>query len=173
MTGSSSGFRLHLPNPEPPKPEPPNPEPNIEHERGTMNEEPGTLPHIAVVAAVIAGDAGFFVTRRQQGVHLEGYWEFPGGKIDAGETHDAALKREIREELGADVEVGALLLTTSHAYPERTVTLYFYRCTLAGTPQPLLGQEMRWVPASGLSALAFPPADEELINLLIAETAAP
>jgi mutator protein MutT len=130
-------------------------------------------PHLSVVAAVIAGEAGFFVTRRQKGVHLEGCWEFPGGKIDADETHEAALKREIREELDVDVEVGPLLLSTSHAYPGRTVTLHFYRCTLGGTPRPLLGQEMRWVPGSGIASLPFPPADEELIRMLAERTAAP
>lgn len=121
---------------------------------------------IAVVAAVIERDGAFLVTRRQAGVHLEGMWEFPGGKIDAHETHAEALVREIREELDAGVDVHDLVFTTTHAYPERTVALYFYRCRLRGTPRPLLGQEMRWVRREDLAALEFPPADEELIRLL-------
>jgi 8-oxo-dGTP diphosphatase len=121
---------------------------------------------IVVVAAVIEEDGAFLVTRRQKGVHLEGLWEFPGGKIDEGETHAAALTREIREELDADVVVGDLVFHVTHAYDDRTVALYFYRCGLRGSPRPLLGQDMRWVPRADLATLGFPPADEELIRLL-------
>ncbi len=121
---------------------------------------------ITVVAAVIADGDRFLVTRRQKGVHLEGYWEFPGGKIDPDETHTTALQREIREELDAGVDVGDLLLTTTHTYPEKTVTLHFYRCHIVGTPRPLVGQEMAWVPRDEMAALKFPDADEDLINLL-------
>jgi mutator protein MutT len=123
---------------------------------------------IAVVAAVIVEGDRFLVTGRQQGVHLEGFWEFPGGKIDPHETHAAALRREIREELAADVEVGDLLLTTTHAYPEKTVTLFFYRCRILGTPRPLVGQEMKWATTTELGTLRFPPADDELIRTLVA-----
>ncbi len=119
-----------------------------------------------VVAAVIEDDHRFLVTRRQSGVHLAGMWEFPGGKIDPDETHGAALARELREELDVEVEVGERVHRTMHAYPERTIELYFYRCSLKGVPRPLLGQEMRWVPRGELRALGFPPADTELIELL-------
>ena len=119
-----------------------------------------------VVAAVIETRGRFLVTRRQKGVHLAGLWEFPGGKIDEGETHAAALAREIREELDVDVDVGDLVFEVTHAYEDRTLTLYFYRCTLRGDPRPLLGQEMRWVTRADLATLGFPPADEELITLL-------
>ena len=121
---------------------------------------------IIVVAAVIEEGGAFLVTRRQRGVHLAGLWEFPGGKIDEGETHHAALAREIREELDAEIDVGELVFHVTHAYDDRTVALYFYRCTLIGQARPLLGQEMRWVPRVDLAALGFPPADEELIKLL-------
>jgi 8-oxo-dGTP diphosphatase len=121
---------------------------------------------IVVVAAVIERDGAFLVTRRQQGVHLAGLWEFPGGKIDEGETHAAALGREIREELDADVDVGDLVFDVTHTYDDRTVALYFYRCTLQGTPRPLLGQEMRWASRADLATLGLPPADEELIKRL-------
>jgi mutator protein MutT len=122
---------------------------------------------IAVVAAVITDGGRYLVTRRQKGVHLEGLWEFPGGKISAGEAHADALRREIREELDADVLVGRLLLETTHAYDDRTVTLFFYECELRGTPAPLLGQEMRWVAPAELATLRFPPADDELIAMLV------
>jgi 8-oxo-dGTP diphosphatase len=121
-----------------------------------------------VVAAVIEEDGCFLVTRRLAGTHLAGLWEFPGGKVDPDEQHDAALKREIREELGADVDVRDLMLHTSHQYPEKTVALYFYGCRLLGPPQPLLGQEMRWVARADLNTLGFPAADAELLALLTA-----
>jgi mutator protein MutT len=121
---------------------------------------------IEVVAAVIEREGSFLLTRRQAGVHLEGMWEFPGGKIDAGESHAAALRRELREELDVDVDVHGLVFRTSHEYDDRSVALYFYDCSLKGTPTPLLGQEMRWVPRGELAALGFPPADAELITLL-------
>lgn len=121
---------------------------------------------VVVVAAVVEEDDAFLVTRRPDGVHLAGMWEFPGGKIDSAESHADALRREMREELDADVDVRDLVFTTTHAYPERTVALFFYRCALRQRPRPLLGQEMRWVRRSELSSLGFPPADEELIRLL-------
>lgn len=101
-------------------------------------------------------------------MHLAGLWEFPGGKIDQEESHADALRREMREELDTDVDVGALVFETTHAYPDRTVSLYFYQCVLKQRPQPLLGQDMRWVKRSELASLGFPPADEELISLLLA-----
>jgi mutator protein MutT len=121
---------------------------------------------ITVVAAVVEEHGTFLVTRRQAGVHLAGLWEFPGGKVEAGETHEEGLRREMREELDADVDVGELMFQVEHEYPERTVALFFYDCRLRGTPRPMLGQELRWVPRGELATLGFPPADEELITLL-------
>jgi mutator protein MutT len=121
---------------------------------------------LIVTAAVIARDGRFLVTRRLPGVHLEGYWEFPGGKCEPGESHTACLRRELREEISVDAVVHEELFTTTHAYPERTVELHFFRCEVTGDPAPALGQEMRWVSRAALSALAFPPADTELIRLL-------
>ncbi|MGH9257971.1 MAG: (deoxy)nucleoside triphosphate pyrophosphohydrolase [Vicinamibacterales bacterium] len=123
--------------------------------------------NVVVVAAVIEQHRRFLVTRRQPGVHLAGMWEFPGGKIDPGESHAAGLTREIREELGVDIEVGELTHETTHAYAERTVAIYFYRCTLQGTPRPLLGQDMQWVGRADLPSLGFPAADSELIDRLV------
>ena len=133
-----------------------------------MNEGSGVRQRIVtvVVAAVIERDDSFLVTRRLEGTHLAGLWEFPGGKIASGETHGEALAREIREELDADVEVGALVYETEFTYSDRPISLHFYRCTLRGTPRPLLGQQMRWVPRDELHALDFPPADVELIAWL-------
>ncbi len=121
---------------------------------------------ISVVAAVIEVDGRFLVTRRQKGVHLEGLWEFPGGKVDEGESHAEALIREIREELDVTATPAELMLHTSHDYSDRSVHLHFYRCHIEGTPSPQLGQQMEWVPRSELATLGFPPADEELITRL-------
>lgn len=121
---------------------------------------------VIVVAAVIEDGNRFLVTRRQPGVHLAGMWEFPGGKIDPDETHEAALRRELLEELGVEADVGECVHRTLHTYPDRTIALYFYGCSLKGAPRPLLGQEMRWVPRDELLSLGFPPADTELIELL-------
>jgi 8-oxo-dGTP diphosphatase len=121
---------------------------------------------IDVVAAVVERDGLLLVTRRPPGTHLEGLWEFPGGKVQADETREAALAREIREELDADVDVGALVFDVTHAYPDRSVRLFFYACRLAGTPRAVLGQEMRWVPRDALGELEFPLADAELIRRL-------
>ena len=121
---------------------------------------------IVVVAAIVEENDAFLVTRRPDGTHLAGMWEFPGGKTGPAESHADALTREMREELDTDVDVHDLVLETVHAYQERTVALYFYRCALRGQPRPLLGQEMRWVRRADLSSLDFPPADEELIERL-------
>jgi len=121
---------------------------------------------IVVTAAVIERDGCFLVTRRQKGVHLEGCWEFPGGKCDAGESLAACLARELREELDVDARVGVEVFTTSHSYPDRTVELHFFQCALQGEPRPLIGQEMRWVPRAELGSFEFPPADAKLIDIL-------
>ena len=122
---------------------------------------------IVVTAAVIEIDGRFLVTRRQKGVHLEGFWEFPGGKCDAGESLAVCLARELLEELDVDARIGEEVFTTTHTYPERSVELHFFRCELLGEPRPQLGQEMRWVRREELAALEFPPADAELIRLLM------
>jgi mutator protein MutT len=122
---------------------------------------------VVVTAAVIERDGRYLVTRRQKGVHLEGLWEFPGGKCEPGETLAACLQRELREELGTGAAVGAEVLTVTHHYPERSVELHFLACRVTGEPAPLLGQEMRWVPRAELRSLPFPPADDEVIELLV------
>ena len=123
---------------------------------------------IIVTAAVIERDGAFLVTRRQEGTHLAGAWEFPGGKCDARESLVQCLTRELREELDADVEVGAEIHTTTHDYCDRRIELHFLSCRLTTIPHPVLGQEMRWVARADLVGLQFPPADAELIRILIA-----
>ena len=126
---------------------------------------------LTVVAAVVRDGDRFLVTRRQAGTHLEGLWEFPGGKVSSGESHVEALARELREELAVDAAIGELILETTHAYPEREICLFFYACTLLGPPVAALGQEMRWVARENLASLEFPPADAELITRLTSPAA--
>ena len=121
---------------------------------------------IVVTAAVIEIDGRFLVTRRQKGVHLEGFWEFPGGKCDKDEPLKVCLARDLLEELDVPSRIGEEMFTTTHTYPERSVELHFFRCELLGEPRPQLGQEMRWVRREELAALEFPPADAELIQIL-------
>jgi len=121
---------------------------------------------IVVVAAVIERDGRFLVTRRLKGTHLPGYWEFPGGKCEPGESHEDCLRRELDEELGVTADVLDEVVTTEHAYPDRTVRLHFRRCNLRGTPEPRLGQEMRWVTREDLRALELPEADRALVMAL-------
>ena len=121
---------------------------------------------IVVTAAIVEDHGRYFVTRRQKGVHLEGLWEFPGGKCEPGESLAECLRRELKEELGAEVEIGEEIFTVTHHYPDRSVELHFLSCTFLNAPVPLLGQEMRWVAREELKSLKFPPADDELIKLL-------
>lgn len=124
------------------------------------------MRHVVVSAAVIERDGAFLMTRRASGSHLEGTWEFPGGKQEPGESLEQSLVREIREELGCGVEVGPVLLVTRHAYPEVAVELHFFRALLVEEPLPQLGQEMRWVRREVLASLPLPEADADLVALL-------
>ena len=120
---------------------------------------------VEVAAALIQDEAGrYLITQRRGGSHLAGLWEFPGGKREPGESLEAALRRELTEELSARFAVGARVDTVSWDYPERTVVIHFYRCRLeAGTIEPREQQRMSWVAPEHLADFAFPPADRELI----------
>lgn len=121
---------------------------------------------LTVVAAVIERDGHYLLTLRPAGTHLEGHWEFPGGKCHPSETHVEALRRELHEELDIVAEVGELVHSVTHAYPEKTVELHFYRCGFEGDPTAMMGQEMRWVGRDSLLELPFPEADAQLIRML-------
>jgi 8-oxo-dGTP diphosphatase len=121
---------------------------------------------VVVVAAVIEREDRFLVTLRQSGTHLEGYWEFPGGKVYPHETHREALRRELFEELDIVGEVGGLLHTVTHSYPEKTVELHFYRCDFEGEPKPMMGQQLQWVRRDRLKKLRLPEADRDLLWIL-------
>jgi 8-oxo-dGTP diphosphatase len=121
---------------------------------------------IRVAAAVVLREGRYLVTRRQRGVHLEGFWEFPGGKCEEGEAIDACLVRELQEELAVGATVGEEIFSVTHAYDDRVVELHFLSCILSGEPVAQLGQQVRWVEREALAELPFPPADAELIARL-------
>jgi 8-oxo-dGTP diphosphatase len=121
---------------------------------------------INVVAGIIEREGTYLLSRRLDGTHLAGLWEFPGGKCEPGETHEACLARELEEELGVSSTIGAEVIVTEHAYPDRTVRLHFRRCVLAGAPRPMIGQVLRWVTPVELSTLALPDADRAVVALL-------
>jgi 8-oxo-dGTP diphosphatase len=125
---------------------------------------------IVVVAAVIERDGRVLVSRRLEGTHLAGRWEFPGGKCEPGESHEACLARELQEELGVTrTTVGEEIGAAEHAYPERVVRLHFRRCTLAEEPRGALGQTLRWVTRAELGTLDLPDADRDLVKRLVEE----
>jgi mutator protein MutT len=121
---------------------------------------------VEVVAAVIEREGKILIARRPAGAHLGGLWEFPGGKPLPGETFEDALRREITEELDAEVVVGEPLERIEWAYPDKRVRLHFFRCALAGEPRPLEGQEIAWVAAQELCRYEFPAADAALVERL-------
>jgi mutator protein MutT len=131
---------------------------------------PADVPAIVVLAGVIERDGKLLVTRRLEGTHLSGYWEFPGGKCEPGEAHESCLEREILEELNVAAEIGEEILITEHAYASRTVRLHFRWCRITGEPTAVLGQAMRWITRDELGELQFPEADRELIDLLLKST---
>ena len=118
---------------------------------------------LVVVAAVIEQQDCFLITKRAAGDHLAGCWEFPGGKLESGESLTDALRREMREELDVEIEIGEQIDYVEHAYPDRIVCLHFYRCQLKGKPRPMLNQQIRWVKRHELATLEFPLADKALI----------
>jgi|SRR5436190_16888761 len=120
-----------------------------------------------VVAAVIEQQGRFLVARRLQGTHLAGYWEFPGGKVHEGESHEQALRREIREELNTDISGLRAIFQTTYEYPGKFIELHFYRGTLRGVPEPVLQQELKWITRKEFGGLQFPPADAELLDQLV------
>lgn len=127
---------------------------------------PEDVTAIFVAAAVVERDGCFLLTRRPDGTHLEGHWEFPGGKCEAGETLESCLRREMREELGVEIAIRGERLAVRRHEGGRTLTIHFFDVSLVGEPEPQLGQALRWVPRADLPTLPCPDPDRELIASL-------
>ena len=122
---------------------------------------------IDVVAAIIRKDGEILITQRLDNVHLARFWEFPGGKVEFGESFEVALQREIQEELGIKIRVNDEFLTIDYDYPTKSVRLHFFNCTvLQGDPRPIDVADLRWVNPHDIGNYQFPPADSELITKL-------
>lgn len=133
-----------------------------------MSESLTSLPHKRIGVAVIFNQQGdILIDRRLKTGVMGGMWEFPGGKIESGETVVACIKREIQEELGIEIEVGERLITIDHTYQEFSLTLIVHKCRyLSGIPQPIECEEVRWVKKEQLDSFTFPQANIEIIKLL-------
>jgi len=131
------------------------------------------IPHIDVVAGIVwdrepfSPEALHLIARRNDDDMLGGLWEFPGGRVEEGETHEAALVRELREELAIDAEVIRPFLQVDHAYTHFRITLHVYHCRhTGGEPQAIDCADWAWVGTSELDAYAFPIADRKILDAL-------
>jgi len=126
---------------------------------------------IDAAAGLVFRQGKLLITQRPRAAHLGGLWEFPGGKREAHESFEACLARELREELGIEVEVGKLVASLTQAYPEQTVHLRFYRCRWRRhEPRPLGCPDFKWVGPEELAHYPFPAADARLLELLRAHS---
>ena len=126
------------------------------------------LPHKIIGVAIIWNQVGqILIDRRLPGGSSGGLWEFPGGKLEMGETIEQCILREVEEELAIEVAIEGHFRTINYQYKELQVTLHFYHCRyLSGTPQPLESEEIRWVTLAEMEQFTFPTANLEIIQAL-------
>ncbi|HEX7740732.1 MAG TPA: (deoxy)nucleoside triphosphate pyrophosphohydrolase [Marmoricola sp.] len=125
------------------------------------------MKSVEVVGAVIVREGKILCARRGPGTKLGGMWEFPGGKVEAGESPRAALVREIREELECVIRVGAEITTTTHEYAFGTIVLTTFWCDLEqGEPIPGEHSELRWLLPADLDQLEWAPADVPAVEII-------
>jgi mutator protein MutT len=127
-----------------------------------------SIPHKKIGVAVIWNDLGdILIDRRLDGGLMGGLWEFPGGKLEPGETIIQCIHREIQEELAIEITVGDPLITIDHDYGDFTVTLFVHNCQyVSGEPQLLESTEVRWVKVDQLSDYQFPQANQAIIQAI-------
>lgn len=122
--------------------------------------------HIEVVAAIIEHEGKIFATQRGYG-DWKDWWEFPGGKMEPGESREEALVREIREELATEITVGELLTTVGYDYPKFHLTMHCFLCSVvSGTLSLLEHEDARWLSCDELNSVKWLPADEGILELL-------
>ena len=122
---------------------------------------------IAVVAALIVRGGKLMIAQRPAGKHMAGKWEFPGGKIEKGETPEQALERELWEELGVKTRTGRIYHAIHHSYPEKDILLLFYRSRLIeGEPRPIEEADIRWIEEAQIRDFDWAEADAPLIDLI-------
>ncbi|MEP0800968.1 8-oxo-dGTP diphosphatase MutT [Funiculus sociatus] len=133
-----------------------------------MSQTSALLPHKSIGVAVIWNEQKqILIDRRRPGGLMGGLWEFPGGKIEPGETVVECIKREIKEELGIEIEVGDRLIVIDYIYSQFSITLNVHHCQhLTGIPQPIESEEVRWVTLDQLDQYPFPAANIQIINAL-------
>ena len=123
---------------------------------------------IRVVAAVLERDGRYLITQRRASAVLPLLWEFPGGKVESGETDAEALKREVMHRLGAEIDCGKLISFVSHPYEHYVVDLFLYECTLKSAAlEPRAVNAFKWVASSDFDQYPFTPADEASMNKLL------
>lgn len=133
-----------------------------------MPETSLPLAHKQIGVAVISNQQGkILIDRRKAQGEMGGLWEFPGGKIEVGETVEECIRREVQEELGVEVAVGARLTTIHHRYKTFNVTLYVHDCQyLSGEAKPLECEEIQWVNPSQMNQYKFPQANTQIVDIL-------
>lgn len=126
---------------------------------------------IRVVAAVLERDGQYLITQRRATAVLPLMWEFPGGRVEAGETDQQALKRELLHRLGVDIDVGKLISFVSHPYESYVVDLFLYECSLTANDSSQLSARavnaFKWVASSDFDQYPFTPADEASMSKLL------
>lgn len=125
------------------------------------------VPHVQVVAAAIKKNGRYLLGKRPEGILLAGLWEFPGGKVEPGETHEEALVRELIEELDINVSVGNLLSEVDHAYSHYSVTIRLYACEIiSGNPKTLYHSALKWITKKQMANYALPKANLKFLENL-------
>ncbi len=134
-----------------------------------MKDASKPIPSQVIGVGIVLNQAGeVLIDQRLNEGLLGGMWEFPGGKQEAGETIEATIARELKEELAIEVQVGEQLIALDHAYSHKKLRFVVHICRwIAGEPKPLASQQVRWVKPQGLSEYPFPAANARMIAALI------
>jgi 8-oxo-dGTP diphosphatase len=124
---------------------------------------------LRIVAAVVERDGKYLITQRRDGAVLPGLWEFPGGRVEEGESDEAALVREVRGRIGVEVEVGDRVSEREHSYDGYDVHLSLFSCKLppGAEPRALTVKDVRWVGSGEFADYTFPPADQATMDQLL------